>query len=202
MTYWSIIGYPAVFIGTILEGEAVVFVSILAVKHGILSFIPTVSIIFFGALVGDMAWFMLGRYAKFNFSKKFSGVRRLSEGKIGRFAARHSDFIALSMRFAYGFRSIIPMTLGFSGVSPFRFAAWNTISVALWTAVVVNLSFFFGSAFEPYIRKLELFEKKSAVITVIALISVIIFFTVKKEIAMILNGRSEGKNNDGPRPLA
>ena len=55
------LGYLALFLGTVLEGETVVFLAGLAAHHGYLSFQAVVAVAVIGGFLGDQVFLFLGR---------------------------------------------------------------------------------------------------------------------------------------------
>ncbi|HEX6177032.1 MAG TPA: DedA family protein, partial [Thermoanaerobaculia bacterium] len=54
-------GYLAVFLGTFLEGEAILVIAGFFANGGQLKFIPVTLVGFAGAYIGHLFWFWLGR---------------------------------------------------------------------------------------------------------------------------------------------
>jgi membrane protein DedA with SNARE-associated domain len=52
-------------------------------------------------------------------------------------------FLLLTYRFMYGFRVVLPLLFGLSGVKPLRFAFYSLTGTALWISFFTVLSLFF-----------------------------------------------------------
>jgi membrane protein DedA with SNARE-associated domain len=138
-------GYIAVFLGTILEGETVLILGGFLAHQGYLRLFPLLTLAAAGSLTGDFFYFWLGRKYGVKISQRFPSVaRRLLRTR--RFADKNQDALILSMRFMYGFRVVIPLALGMSGVSSLRYFVLNVVAAVLWSAIIGSAGYFFGAA--------------------------------------------------------
>lgn len=155
-------GLWAVFGGTFLEGESVVvFAGFLA--HQRLLHLPSVMLCAFaGSFLADQLLFYLGRrYRDHRF------VRRICEkpafGKALAAIDRYPHGFILALRFLYGLRTVGPVALGVSRVSPLRFLALNAIAAAVWAVCFSLLGYAFGQTIESMLGRLHGVETKLAV---------------------------------------
>lgn len=160
MTIESIIvmyGYPAIFIGTFLEGETVLVLGGLAAHLGYLHLPGVMGAAFAGSLMGDQAAFHLGR----RFGKRLLEKRpvlRVRVAQVNLLMARFRIGIVLGFRFIYGLRNVIPFTLGISPISSVRFLLLNIAGAFLWVALVGTGGYFFGKAMEVLLGELKRYE--------------------------------------------
>ncbi len=153
---WAVLG------GTFLEGESVVvFAGFLA--HQGLFHLPYVMLCAFaGSFLADQLLFYLGRrYRDHRY------VRRIREKPAfdSALAAidRYPNGFILALRFLYGLRTVGPVALGVSRVSPLRFLALNAIAAAIWAACFSLLGYIFGHTIEALLGRLHGVETKLAV---------------------------------------
>ncbi|CAB3893945.1 DedA family protein [Achromobacter anxifer] len=162
-------GLWAVFGGTLLEGESVVvFAGFLA--HQRLLHLPYVMLCAFaGSFLADQALFYLGRrYRDHRY------VQRIREkpafAKALEAVDRYPHGFILSLRFLYGLRTVGPVALGVSRVSPLRFLVLNGIAAAIWAVCFSTLGYAFGQTIESLLGRLHGVETKLAVAVAIGVV--------------------------------
>lgn len=153
---WAVLG------GTFLEGESVVvFAGFLA--HQRLFHLPYVMFCAFaGSFLADQLLFFLGRrYRDHRF------VRRIREkpafDKALAAIDRYPNGFILALRFLYGLRTVGPVALGVSQVSPLRYFVLNAIAAAIWAVCFSLLGYIFGQTIEALLGRLQGVETKLAV---------------------------------------
>lgn len=160
MTIESIIvtyGYPAVLVGTFLEGETVLLIGGLAAHLGYLSLPGVLGTAFAGSLLGDQTAFYLGR----RFGGRLMEKRPRLRARVARvhdLTARFRTDIALGFRFVYGMRNIVPFTMGMGPISTARFLVLNIIGAALWVAVIGTGGYLFGNVMEAVLGDVRRYE--------------------------------------------
>lgn len=160
MTLESIVityGYPAVFIGTFLEGETVLIIGGLAAHLGYLNFSGVAGAAFAGSLLGDQLAFYLGRHSGNRLLEKWPGLKTRVL-KIHSKTARYRSWIVLAFRFFYGLRNLIPFTLGMSSISYQKFFALNSLGAALWVVTIGAGGFLFGKIMEAVLGNVRRYE--------------------------------------------
>ena len=164
-------GYPAVFVGTFLEGETVLILGGLAAHLGYLNFPGVAVVAFAGSLLGDQLAFYLGRRSGDRLLEKWPGLKKrvlMIHSKTIRFRS----WIVLAFRFFYGFRNLIPFTLGMSSISYQKFFALNALGAALWVVTIGTGGFLFGKAMEAVLGNARHYEVEiMAVIAAAGLVS-------------------------------
>ncbi|PKL38418.1 MAG: DedA family protein [Spirochaetae bacterium HGW-Spirochaetae-1] len=150
-------GYPAIILGSFLEGETILVVGGFAAHRGYLSLPLVMACAFAGSFIGDQIYFFIGRKKGLVYLEKKPAARE----KIERFQAlleRYNTIIILAFRFLYGLRTVAPFTIGLSSVSAKRFFILNMISALVWAVTVGGLGYFFGHAFEILLDDLKKYE--------------------------------------------
>jgi membrane protein DedA with SNARE-associated domain len=150
-------GYPAIFLGTFLEGETILIIGGFAADRGYLSLQYVILAAFLGSLFGDQLYFLLGRYKGLSILVKFKNW----EKRTARFQAlmdRYGTFIILIFRFMYGLRTVAPFAIGLSNVTMRKFVILNIISAAVWATALGVLGYIFGRAFETVLRHMKWME--------------------------------------------
>jgi len=122
MTFDSVMdhyGYPAILIGTFLEGETILVLGAFAAHSGYMHMPWVIAAASAGSLLGDQLFFFLGRRHSEAFLKNYplwrSHVDRV-QGLLDRFRTP----LILGFRFLYGLRTVTPFVIGMSSVHFFR----------------------------------------------------------------------------------
>ncbi|HNQ03978.1 MAG TPA: DedA family protein [Thiobacillaceae bacterium] len=150
-------GLWAVFAGSVLEGESVLLVAGYAAHRGYLDFAAVVSVAGLGAMLGDQAWFWLGRrHGRWLLARRpgLAARMRTALGLIARYPAT----AVLAMRFAWGLRSALPVAVGMSRLHAGHFLLLNLLSALLWAPLVAGLGWAFGSLISRYDAHLHRYE--------------------------------------------
>jgi membrane protein DedA with SNARE-associated domain len=149
-------GYPAIILGTILEGETALIMAGMVSSWGYLDLPVIMVMAFIGSFSGDQMFFFLGRHKGHillqRHTKWQSRVDRIHER-----LTRHHDLIILGFRFLYGFRLVTPLILGMDRrIQARRFVLLNGISALVWSILVAGAGYLFGEVIQvllPEIRK-------------------------------------------------
>lgn len=156
-------GYPALLIGTMLEGETVLVLAGYAAHRGYLAFPVVVVVALLGSIVGDLLCFLLGRWR----GPELLATRPSLHAPVERFRRifeRRGSYVIVILRFLYGLRIAGPFTIGMSSnISLLRFVALDTLGGLLWAPVVGGLGYAFG---EVALRVLTRVERYEAVLLV------------------------------------
>jgi len=162
-------GYLAVFIGTFLEGEAILVMAGLLAARGHLSITNVVIVGFLGAFTGHLFWFWLGRVHGVKLLDRFP---RLKEhfGKGIRLFERYGAAAIIITQWLYGLRITCAVIIGISRISFLKFLIYQTISCAVWTVIIAAAGYYFGRAVESVLGKAAHYEKWA--LLAIALIAV------------------------------
>lgn len=148
MAEWiSAYGVWAVFAGGILEGEAVFIAAGYAVSQGYVAAGPALLAAVLGATLGDHGWYLAGRFWGTPLLRRLPGFRRL-RGRAVLWARRWGRGAAFGLRFAYGLRSVLPLSLGAARFPPALFVPLNALGAAAFALVYLSLGYFFGEAAE------------------------------------------------------
>ncbi len=150
-------GYPALLLGTILEGETILVLAGYAAFRGYLSLPWVIVVAIIGSMIGDQTWFFVGRVKGRGFIKKRPRMRERANW-VSRQLVRHQMAISVGFRFIYGVRNITPVLLGAIGLSPVRFAFLNAVGAVLWSVVVGAAGYLFGHTVELVLSDVKRYE--------------------------------------------
>jgi membrane protein DedA with SNARE-associated domain len=125
-------GYIAVFLGSLIEGESVIFIAGFFAHEGYLSLPKIILVSFVGTLFADQLLYFVGRRYGNPFIERFPSLRPRAE-KAFQLLRRYDNIFILSFRFIYGIRIISPVVIGASGVGVKRFMLLNFLAAIIWS---------------------------------------------------------------------
>ena len=155
VTAW---GYPAVFLGTLLEGETILLAAGFAAHRGLLDWRWVMLVAVIGATLGDQLAFLLGRWKGAALISRIPALACHAPRAYALLQRHHVGFI-LANRFLYGLRIAGPIVIGMSGIPLARFSLLNLIGAVLWAAVITASGYAFGAALESWIADIERIEE-------------------------------------------
>lgn len=150
-------GLLAVLGGSMLEGESMLLLAGYAAHRGYLDFSAVVAVAWLGAVLGDQAWFWLGRRHGSWLLARSPGLRVRMNGALN-LIARHPGKAVLAMRFAWGLRTVLPVAIGISGLPAGRYFALNLLSAALWAPLIAGVGWTFGALITRHAAELHRYE--------------------------------------------
>ena len=180
--------YGILFIWCLLEGEIALILGGILAHEGHINLALGIFVAGLGAFCGDQFYFYIGRYNRSYISKKLSKQRR-------KFAIAHLLLkrlgwpIIFLQRYMYGFRVIIPMSIGLTRYSAKKFAFINLISAWCWAAITMILAWYFGKQIWRFINWAE--EHWYLAIPIILSIIYLIYFGFKKMENYFMNLRKD-----------
>lgn len=136
-------GYLALVVGTFLEGETAILVASSLIYHGLFEFPLTVLAAFFGSFVSDWIYYLIGRLNGQYFLAKRPKLAAKVE-PVTRFFNKHKLQILFSYRFLYGFRVIIPLVVGLSGIRPTSYLFYSVVTGLIWATLVSTTGYWIG----------------------------------------------------------
>ncbi len=139
-------GYLALSAGTMMEGETALLVASSLVDSGLLFWPYVVVFGFLGGFVNDWICFLIGRFS----GRPFLEARPKLQARLGpvtSYFANNRLQILLSYRFLYGFRTLLPIVIGMSGIGWSELLAYSVISGFSWAATVGTIGWLAGYLF-------------------------------------------------------
>jgi membrane protein DedA with SNARE-associated domain len=179
-------GYISVMIGSIFEGESIVLLGGLSSFESHLFFPLVVMCATFGAIVGDWSFFFLGRYKKDLFSSKFTYFKKFMKTPI-YLIENKPKMISFGMRFMYGFRHVVPFSLGVSKIPTTIFLFWNFLGAITWAVIFTAVGYLTGDIFQIILGNIRKYEFRIIVITILIfvffnfILKIIRFFIAKSD---------------------
>ena len=128
-------GYPALFLGSVLEGETTLILASLLAYQGIFDLSTVITVACAGAICGDQLFYFLGRLRGRRFIRRRPHWRRRLV-RVEALLQRYQLPMLLSYRFLYGLRGVVPFAVGLSGLEPRKFSLFNVVGTLLWAVSV------------------------------------------------------------------
>ncbi len=153
----STYGYPVLLAGTLLEGQAILFMAGLAAHMGYLDLKWVILIGMIGSMLGDQIYFYLGRRHGKALLDRRPWWRSKTATVLERLE-RHQTAIVLGFPFLYGLRSITPFAIGLTTIPYRRFLLLNFIGVAAWATTISLAGYFGGQAIEAVLGDIRRYE--------------------------------------------
>lgn len=138
-------GYWVLFIGTFLEGEAILLLAGFLAFQGYLNILGVIGIAWAGSFFGDQSYFYLGRYKGKGVLKRFHTVARKFRAAL-KLIEKYGNFVAFISRFTYGFRIVLPIILGITNLAPRTFLWINLASAFIWSVAFSLGGYLFGKS--------------------------------------------------------
>ncbi|BCX79100.1 DedA family protein [Campylobacter sp. 19-13652] len=184
-----LLAYAIVFAWCILEGELALILAGILAHIGHVDLFMVTFIAGLGAFCGDQIYFYIGRYGKRFIGKRLSKQRR-------KFAVAHLLLQRLGwpvifiQRYMYGFRTIIPISIGITRYNAKKFAIINLFSAWAWAAITIILAWYFGESIIAIIDMIA--EHWYLALPVILLIVAGFLYTIKRIEHSVVN-KKKGK---------
>ena len=173
-------GYIALMVGTFLEGETAILIASSLIHQGFFAAAPTIVAGFAGSFVSDWLYYLIGRLnGKYFVDKRPKLKSRLEPVRL--LFQKHRLPILLSYRFLYGFRAIIPIVIGMSGVKPIHFLFFSVASGLVWASIVSTAGYLAGKYFDI---QTSLFQENIVLIVIaFATLGIVMGYTIKLLVA-------------------
>ena len=189
-------GYLAVFIGAIFEGESILLLGGLSAYESYLAFPLVIFFSILGAIVGDWCFFFLGRYKREFIFRRFPRLYQVAQ-KPHSFIERKPRLSSFAMRFMYGFRHVVPVSIGMSRIPTTQFMTWNMFGAVMWAFVVTGLGYVAGEALESVLGNIRHYEFR---IILFVVIGISMFGVVSRMVHLFLRKRLSEVDDDEDKP--
>ena len=145
------LAYFIIFLWCILEGELALILAGILAHSGVVHIALVILVAALGAFTGDQIYYYIGRYGKKILQKRLVKQRR-------KFAIAHlllqkfGFYIIFFQRYMYGFRTVIPMSIGLAGFNHRKFAIINFLSALIWASALTLLAYAFGEQIWDFVE--------------------------------------------------
>jgi membrane protein DedA with SNARE-associated domain len=183
-------GYPAVLLGTFLEGETILIIGGFLAQHGYLELPWVVVCAFTGTLAGDQLFVYLGRWKGMAAAAARPRWRARID-RLSRILRRHQNWVILGFRFLYGVRTVTPFVLGASGIAPLRFLVLNILGAAIWAVAFGAIGYAIGQTLGLVLADVKRYELLAAAVVLAA--GVLVYLVVRTRRTLALTGVKRGR---------
>ena len=184
-------GYLAVFVGTLLEGEAILLLAAYAAHRGYLSLPVVMAVAFFGATLGDQIFFFSGRFFGSGLMRRLPMIRARAE-RINALLLRYHAALIIGIRFAYGLRIAGPIVIGMSSLRARRFLVFNALGAMIWAPLIAGIGYLFGHALEWLFADLKEYET-------IGLLALLLLFMLVSGVVHLARARRDSDSHGASR---
>lgn len=150
-------GYPALFIGTLFEGETPLIIASFLAHRGYLKLSWVIVVAFSGTLIADQFFFYLGQRKGAALLKR-KVKWQANVDRVNRLLAKHQTISVLGFRFVYGLRTLTPFMIGMSGFDRKRFFLLNALGGIIWTVSFAYAGYSIGQVIEILLDDIKRFE--------------------------------------------
>ena len=155
--YLQVHGYWVLFIGTFLEGEAILIMAGFLAFEGYLNIGGVIVTSFIGSFLGDQFYFYLGYFQGRKLLRRFHSIARKFREAL-RLIDKYGAFVAFISRYTYGFRIVLPIILGITTLPARTFLWINLLSALSWAVVFSLLGYLFGKSASLFLDDVSRYE--------------------------------------------
>jgi membrane protein DedA with SNARE-associated domain len=155
--YLELHGYWVLFIGTFLEGEAILLMAGFLAFQGYLDIMGVILTSWAGSFLGDQCYFYLGRFKGRALFKRFHSIARKFREAL-KLIEKYGNFVAFISRYTYGFRIVLPIILGVTNLAPRTFLWINLASALSWALVFSLGGYLFGKSASLMLKDVGKYE--------------------------------------------
>jgi membrane protein DedA with SNARE-associated domain len=156
--YLELHGYWVLFLGTFLEGEAILIMAGFLAFQGYLQISGVILTAFVGSFLGDQFYFYLGRLKGRALLKRFHALARKFRQAL-KMIEKYGALVAFFSRFTYGFRIVLPIILGITSLAPRTFFLINLTSALAWSVIFSLAGFLFGKSAALFLDDVGKYEQ-------------------------------------------
>jgi membrane protein DedA with SNARE-associated domain len=144
--------YPAIFIGSFLEGPTVMMLTGFFLRLGYFNFLIAYALLLLGDLVGDLMWYSIGYFGLHRTIRRFGKFFDVSDEVIEKIKIKfrkHEVKILFGSKLTtgFGFSVAIMMTAGMARVPLRKFAAIIFSGGLVWALALMTIGYFFGHVY-------------------------------------------------------
>ena len=160
-------GYALIFLGTLAEGETLLLLGGYFAHQGYLNLGAVMLTAYAGAVCGDQLFFRIGRHHAKRLLARFPKLRDKVNVGLAR-VENHQSKVVLSMRFLWGLRIALPISLGLTNMRAAKYFWLDLISAAVWATTFALLGYGAGHVFADLAEDLKRYEYWIAGVLVLA----------------------------------
>lgn len=147
-------GLWAVLLGGVFEGEVIFVAAGYAISQGYLPVGPTLLLAVMGGSLGDHLFYVLGRGYGTTLVRRVPALRVLRAHST-LLLRRWGRTAAFATRFAYGLRSVLPLSMGAARFPAALFVPFNLLGALAFAGIYLLVGYIFGEAAEELLGRLR-----------------------------------------------
>lgn len=165
-------GYFAIIIGAFFEGETVLLLGAYAVQQHMLNFWLLIGAAMLGGFIGDQLYYQIGSKYGYNFIVRHPKLEKKFQ-QASLWIDNYPTLSILFMRFAWGLRTVIPISFGVNKYPRFRYLAVDAFACFIWAFVVVSVGLQVTHWLHKFWQNL-IYNGKSPVVVIVTVIACIV----------------------------
>lgn len=157
LTFLESSKYTLIFLGSFIEGSAVMMATGLLWHIGTVAFWPAYGALLVGDFLADIMWYLIGRFAARSFFVRWGHFINLTPEiieKVERRFNHHHMKILIISKLTMGFGLAVPIltVAGMLRVSFLRYITINVLGGIVWIFFLMGIGYYFGNVLQ-YIPK-------------------------------------------------
>lgn len=122
------------------------------IKLGYFSLLPVYAALMIGDLIGDIAWYYIGRYWGHSFIKKYGKYFSITEQAVAKVEKifhknKHSILFLSKISNGLGFALVTLMTAGMVRIPFWKYLSINIVGQFVWSGLLIGIGYFFGNLY-------------------------------------------------------
>ena len=163
-------GYPILFVGILLEGEAFLILAAYLAHRGYFSLPVVIGLATLASFTMAQIWFVLGnRFGPALLNRRPAWQARLV--RVDTLLQRYGSSLVLGFRALFGLRTLIPVAIGISTYPTRQFALLNGLGALIWALVVALAGNTIAQGLDVLLTDLR--QHELAAVVIIALIGLV-----------------------------
>lgn len=151
-------GYPALFLGCLLEGESVLVAAGFLARSGYLDLPLVMLFALAGTYTADMTIYFLGRKKGEGVISRFP-IAKTYYPKVKSLFDRYGIWAIFITRYLYGFRLAAAGSMGLMKMRKSKYLSFDFLSCTIWAILIGGLGYMFGASLEALIGQVKHYEK-------------------------------------------
>jgi len=185
-------GYPALFLGCLLEGESVLIAAGFLARSGYLDLNLVMLIALAATYTADVTIYFLGRKKGEGIISKFP-VARTYYPKVKTLFDRYGIWAIFITRYLYGLRLATAGFLGLMKMRRRKYLPFAFLSCTIWAILIGSLGYVFGASLEALIGQIKHYEKIVVVLIIVAGMGILLIRRVRSKRKSEIISRNEKK---------
>ncbi|MGB7061248.1 MAG: DedA family protein [Candidatus Zixiibacteriota bacterium] len=167
-------GYPALFVGSFLEGESVLIAAGFLARGGYLNLKLVMLVALTATYIADVSLYLLGRSKGERVIAKFP-IATTYYPKVKTLFDRYGIWAIFITRYLYGLRLASAATFGLMKMRRRNYLPFNLLSCMIWAVLMGGLGYLFGASLEAIIGQVKHYEKIVVAFIILVGLSVWLF---------------------------